>query len=83
MERPYRYKLTYKWSGDCVSEDHRGYRTRADGTRENFHNDEFDGKDPLPVIRAEQAGCRIFGNDFRSRPVKELVIIVAGDQAKE
>ena len=82
MKRPYRYELAYDWSGDCLREGHKGYRTSQEGTRQEFLNNVFDGKDPRPVIEAEQAGYKLM-NRPESKSVGKLVIIITGDQTKE
>ncbi len=83
MERPYEYRLTWDWSRGGLTLGYEGYRTREDGTREHFLNNVFDGKDPQPVIKAEQAMYQVLKDQDNSGLVKKIVMILTGDQGKE
>lgn len=81
IPRPYSYRLTFDWSGDCLSEEHRGYRTQPDGTKESFLNSVFDGKDPYFVIKAEHLLYKFLENKPKS--FGRLVVLLEGDQSDE
>lgn len=89
MKRPYEYNLTWKWSGDCLSLDIRGFRTGEDGKRQNFLNREvYDGKDPAPAVVVERVMYKAFGSGtIRSESplgsIEKITMVLKGDQAKE
>jgi hypothetical protein len=87
MKRPYRYKLTFYWGDDCIIGGHEGYRTREDGTRENFRNNVFDGKDPHFAARLERTLYLVMSQYADGRPnsrsIKRMAVTITGDQAKE
>jgi len=87
MKRPYQYTLTWKWMGDCLSLDARGFRTGEDGQRQDFRNNVYDGNDPAPAVVVERAMFEAFGKGHKSETplgsVEEITMVVKGDQARE
>ena len=87
MSRPYEYRLMWRWCGECLSLDVRGFRTGEDGERQEFHNDVYDGKDPVSAVKVEQAIYKAFGGGtIRSKSplasVEEIVMVLRGVQAE-
>jgi hypothetical protein len=83
MQRPYEYRLTYDWAGECLREGNKGFRTTAEGERQDFDNTGFKGDVPASVIEAEHALYEIMNKRTDRKSPKKLIVIIKGDQAQE